>query len=269
MKINFIILSFPQFAGGKFISNCLSLSKLVCPQDSNVAKYLLNNPADYDYRLAAVLGTLPRDRRGMRDWIAKFEFGDLQLYGPTVSIWQSGMNKSPTNLVTDLLTAGFRLFITAHGGDVSVRNILTVWPNSLILQLINHVKFSEISKNLKSDNNKTLRDYAGNYCNEKYSELAGKDWPSWREFDSVGYDIQQLPNYASVREEILEFYNWKGINNKTVLFNIDESIFNQTKFLIAMEKLYKQLGLPDYNPELVGIFWRSYINLHVDTTQIL
>jgi hypothetical protein len=47
---NPIIMSFPSFTGGKFISNCLSLSKYACPQDPEAAEYLLKNQNDYDYR---------------------------------------------------------------------------------------------------------------------------------------------------------------------------------------------------------------------------
>jgi hypothetical protein len=48
MKINYnsynpIIIQFPRFAGGKFISNCLALSKHAVPQHSTMAKYLLDN----------------------------------------------------------------------------------------------------------------------------------------------------------------------------------------------------------------------------------
>jgi hypothetical protein len=68
---------------------------------------------------------------------------------------------------------------------------------------------------------------------------------------------------------ILNFYNWKNINNPTVLFNIDNSIFNRTKFLPAMKNLYRQLGLTDYNPDLIEKFWQSYMALHVDNVDLM
>ena len=268
MNDNFIIIAFPRYAGGKFISNCLSLSRFTCPQDTETAKYLLEHSDDYDYRLNSVMRTLPPTRSDMIDWISKFEFGDFQMYGPAVNSWQNGNYKPHTDLVDKLITSGFRLFLTAHGGDTAVRNLLKIWPNSTIVKLINHVEFSNISRSLKSNDNKTLEDHAGNYCEKKYTDLAGQSWPSWQQFESVGYDIRQLPDYNSIAEEILEFYNWKGIDNKTVLLDIDNSIFNQTKFLTAMENLYKQLGLTDYNPALVGKFWQSYMTLHVDNVDL-
>lgn len=268
MNDNFIIIAFPRYAGGKFISNCLSLSRHAIPQDLVAAEHLLTNSMDYQYRFSKVMETL-LPRNDMHNWISKYEFGDRQLYGTAVESWQIGNYKPHTELIGKLMASGFRLFLTAHGGDMAVRNLLKVWPNSTIVTLINHVKFSKISRGLKSNDNKTLEDHAGNYCEKKYSELAGTSWPSWQQFESVGYDIRQLSDYDSVADEILEYYNWRGINNRTILFDIDNLIFNQTKFLTAMENLYKQLGLTDYDPTLVGKFWQSYMALHVNTVDLV
>lgn len=268
MNDKFIIMSFPRYAGGKFISNCLSLSKFCCPQHPGVAKHLLNYPDDYNYRLDAVMSTLPPDRSSMIDWISKYEFGDTQLYQDSFTHWLSGNISEPSDLVNSLLNSKFYLFLTAHGGDTAVRQLLKIWPDSTIIKLINHSTFSKISKNLKSTDNKSIEEHAGNYCKQKYSELAGGNWPTWEEFESSGYDIQRLAGYDSVADEILEFYNWRNVNNKTLLFNIDHSIFNQTQFLSAMETLYFNLGLVDYNPGLISKFWQSYMALHVDNIDI-
>lgn len=268
MNDNFIIISFPRYAGGKFISNCLSLSKFCCPQDPVAAEYLLTSPADYDYRLNAIMNTLPLCRAEMTKWIDKYEFGDTQLYQQSISQWRNGIDDQPNALVTRLLKSEFRLFLTAHGGDIAVQKLLKVWPNSTIIKLINHTKFSEISRSLKSTDNKSLDDHAGNYCRSKYLELAGESWPTWDEFESVGYDIRLLNGYESVKEEILDFYNCRSINNKTLLFDVDNTIFNRTKFLAAIENLYKQLSLTDYNSELVEVFWQSYMLLHIDDVDI-
>jgi hypothetical protein len=265
MHSNFIILSFPQFAGGKFISNCLSLSKKCCPQDPQCAEYLLSNPDDYEFRFNSVMKTLPPTRKEMINWISTYEFGDAQLYGKaTFHDWLSGIATPPGILVKRLINSNFNLFITTHGNDVTTRNLLKIWPDATILKLINHTKFSNISKNLKSDGTIFSEDRSGNYCKKKYSELAGPDWPSWEEFEMAGYDIQKLDGYQTVQDEILSFYNWKNICNKTVLFDVDTAIFNQVNFLSAMRNLYEQLELPDFNPNLVGTFWQSYMSLHVD-----
>lgn len=260
----FIILSFPRFAGEKFISNCLSLSKYCCPQNPVSAKYLLGAPDDYEYRLKSVMRTLPLCRNEMTKWIEKYEFGDVQLYGSAFKQWTDGISAAPAVLVQQLIDDNFKLFLTAHGGDLPVRNLLKVWPGSAVIKLINHSQFSEISCRLKSDDKKTINDHAGNYCKQKYQELAGEIWPTWEQFESVGYNIRKLSEYSNVADEIEQFYNWDGIDQNSVLFDVDGSIFNKDTFLQAMEQLYLTLGLDDFNPNLVATFWQTYISLHID-----
>lgn len=261
-------MSFPRFAGGKFISNCLSLSKFCCPQDSVSAEYLLGFPDDYEYRLNSIMRTLPAKQSDMINWIEKYEFGDEQLYQNAFGHWKKGIQCHTNDLVNRLLKSNFKLFLTAHGGDIDVKNLLKAWPDAVIIKLINHTTFSKISQILKSSDNKSIDDYAGNYCKTKYNLLAGPQWPTWEEFESVGYDICRLSGYNSVADEILTFYNWKDVNNKTLLFDIDSAIFNQTKFLTAIEQLYIDLELSDFKPELVKTFWTSYMSLHVDNVDI-
>ena len=74
-----VIMSFLPFAGGRFLGNCLSLSKDFCPQNSIAAEYLLKKPTDYDYRLVTVLKTLPPPDQ-MHLW-QYFENKDQHLYG--------------------------------------------------------------------------------------------------------------------------------------------------------------------------------------------
>jgi len=265
-KNKFIIMSFPRFAGGKFISNCLSLSKHCCPQDPTMAKFLTKHPDDYSYRLSGILKTLPPTKSAMIDWINQYEFGDNQLYGhETVRKWQDGITCIPNTLVNEILDSGMSMFLTAHGGDTCVRNLLKVWPDSVVIKLISHTKFSKISQKLKSTDTNGVDEYAGNYSKSRYELLSGPSWPSWHEFEEVGYDINQLPKYQHVADEISTFYNWKGINEKSILFNVDKSIFEKTRFLGEMKLLYEKLSLHDYNSELISEFWQSYMTLHVDT----
>lgn len=256
-------MSFPRFAGGKFISNCLSLSKYCCPQDPVAATHLLTTADDYNYRFKSVMSTLPPTRESMNQWISNYEFGDRQLYGIAINNWQRGIEYPVPKLISQLIDSNFRLFLTAHSGEYSVRNLLKVWPNSSIVKLINHKKFSEISYRLKTTDNKTPEELAGNYCESKYNLLAGPDWPTWKEFDAVGYDISKLPQYQNVSKEIINFYNWQGIDN-IFLFDVDNSMFNRARFLEAIEELYKNLGFLDFNSNLVEKFWQSYMTLHID-----
>lgn len=265
MNENFIILNFPKFAGGKFISNCLSLSRHCCPQNLITARHLLTNPEDYEYRFHAIMSTLPSTTVDMKNWISHYEFGDQQFYGPSVVQWQFGISRAPEDLIKTLLTANFRMFLVAHNGDVAVRNLLKVWPGSSVIKLINYTKFSEISRQLKSSDKSPLDNYAGNYCKQKYTELAGVSWPSWEQFESVGYNIRLLPNYSDIADEVVQFYNWDGIDNNSVLFDIDNSIFDEVSFIENMKKLYGYFEFDDFNLDLIRQFWQAYISLHIDS----
>ena len=77
---NPIIIQFPRFAGGKFISNCLSLSKHAVPQDKTLAEYLLLRPDDYQFRFDNLINTLPPPH-DMINWITYYELGDTQFFG--------------------------------------------------------------------------------------------------------------------------------------------------------------------------------------------
>jgi hypothetical protein len=127
---------FPRFAGGKFISNCLALSKKCYPQDITCAEYLLKNPEDYKFRFDSVMKTLPPTRKEMINWISTYEFGDSRLYGmETFYNWLSGMVSPLCESVQRLIDSGSYLFITAHGGDEAVRNILKIWSNATIIKV--------------------------------------------------------------------------------------------------------------------------------------
>lgn len=264
MNDNFIIMAFPRFAGGKFLSNCLALSKHCVPQDLTAADYLVDHPDDYQYRFDCILKTLPPDQQSMIHWIPQYEFGDINLYGNIVNDWQSGAANYNLNLVTKkIIKSGLKTFLIAHGGDRQIKNFCKVWPNSSVIKLINHRAFSEISRSLKSKCEHSLDFYAGNYCKYKYDQLAGPDWPDWKSFENVGYDSRLIASIkTNIQEEILEFYNWKNINISSFVFDVDNSYFDRDRFLTAVEALYQWAKFDDFNSNLVGKFWKMYMDLH-------
>jgi hypothetical protein len=253
MKINYnsynpVIIQFPQFAGGKFISNCLALSKYAVPQDAVTANYLLDNPDDYNYRFNQVTKTLPSTVAEMRNWISKYEFGDRQQKTSLASLSNSNLN----------------FFFTAHQ-PYNTAELLTLWKNAKVLILTNFRQFSDISCKLKN-NGETIESISGNYCVEKYNLLKGPSWPTWKDFNTAKFNINNISNLpTSIRYEILEFYITS--NTDTIGFDIDNSIFEKSKFLSAIETLYHQLKYDDFNSKLVGDFWQSYIDLHIDNHQ--
>jgi len=273
MKTNFlsdnpVIIQFPRYAGGKFISNCLALSRHSVPQNKQLAEYLLENPTDYDYRLTTVLNTLPPPN-DMINWIDRYELGDMQLFGSGHLKWRRGENKNINDITTKLSNSKLKFFIVCHGGPDELINLLSVWPNAKILMLINHNKFSKISGFLKA--NSTEVDFnAGNYCKSKYELLSGPSWPSWDQFENAGFNTNNLADcQEDIRVEMNQYYKWNLIHTTPTMIDIDNSIFDQNKFLILIKHLYQILGFTDFNKELVNKFWQAYMALHVDNVDLM
>lgn len=262
MQVNYtttnpIIISYPAYSGGKFIGNCLALSRHVCPQEPKAAEYLLNNPTDYTYRLEKVLSSLPPQLK-VENW-RDFEFGDGQLYQNDFVNWfKHGKSVEPNNITAQLSNSNLRFIITDHAGPPFMHNLLAVWPNATVIRLINTRQFQEIASKLKASN-QTIEELNGNYCVEKYNLLKDPDWPSWEDFEQSGYDVSNLP--TDVQNKIQEFYPWQSVND-AILFDMDSNIFDRTKFISAIAELYKKLGLEDFNVERMEKFYDTYIELH-------
>jgi len=261
-----IILHFPRYAGGKFISNCLSLSRHACPQHASAVDYLIDNPTDYQYRFDKVMTTLP-PRDDAHNWINRYEFGDQQLFGSAALKWSNGIAIDQTTAEANrLFQAPMYFFLTSHSHP---ENLLKVWSRAKVITLINHWEFGKISKQLKSKLI-DIKNHTGNYCKEQYELLSGQSWPTWHEFESSGYNAKQfiLTHPTHIVNEMLEFYP-EYHTDTLITFDVDSCIFNQSKFLTSMEILYQKLNFDDFNTDLITKFWQAYINLHVDTSQNL
>lgn len=268
-----IIVNFPAFSGGKFIMNCLSLSKHAVPQNRKIAAHLVNHPTDYNYRLNAVLSTLP-PVHDMKSWREKWEFGDTEFFqgsfATSLDRWK--LNKNSNNdvdrLLVDIINNKMYFFVTCHGGAASMKSKIDVWPNAKIISLINSEKFWKIAINLKQPSTliPSIGDYAGNECKSKYSILKGSSWPDWELFELYHYDIDAAEKYVTINEdikkEIKEFYKWHEIPNQKFCFDVDRSFFVESNFLQQMQELYNWLGFDDYNSELLSQYYRQYISLH-------
>jgi len=260
---NPVIIQFPRFAGGKFISNCLALSKHSVPQDKTMAEYLLENSDDYDYRLNGILKTLPPIEH-ITNWINDYEYGDFNLFGMAHESWRQGLNGTLNESTVALSKSELKFFITCHG-SLELPHLLSIWPNAQIILLKNHNNFQEISAKLKQEDIFDAQWQCANQHYKTYNTLKGTSWPSWEEFEDANYDVRKLDSkYRYVSTEIEKYYVWSKINNNVYSIDVDSCIFDKEKFLQAIENLYKKLDFDDFNPELVSSFWQAYIRLHVD-----
>jgi hypothetical protein len=274
-----IVVNFPSFSGGKFIMNCLSLSKHSVPQNKKIAEYLLNNPEDYSYRLNAVISTLP-PFEDMKNWRQKWEFTDSEFYnsGNAINLFNDWKQNKSVNdntriMLSKLISKNISFFLTSHGGINNVKKIIDLWPNCKIITLINSKKFWNIAIHLKQENAGTVNfvDYVGNDCQDKYQLLKGDQWPDWNLFEQCHYDIDKVAEYVTIKQEIKQeikqFYQWHQIKNKKFCLDVDNSFFSKETFLKTINDLYNWLGFDDFNSTLVENYYQRYMLLHNITQQ--
>lgn len=268
-----VIVAFPAFAGGKFIMNCLALSRHCVPQQTSIARHLIKHPADYNYRFEAVCSTLP-PQWDLQNWRQKWEFGDTEFYkGSVRDMLESWINDRPSPvdfLLKDLIERNLCFFMTSHGGWTDVKSLLRVWPHARIILLINYARFWSLAIRLKQKTNANqsyhLRDYAGNECQDSYDLLRGPDWPDWKLFESNNYDIDKTSTYVTLNtdicNEIKQYYGWHENKNNLFCFDVDNNYFHKQKFLLTMKQLYDWMQFDDYNQALVDQYYTKYISLH-------
>jgi len=260
-----VIVNFPRFAGGKFLINCLALSQHVCIPHAKFIDHLLDNPQDKQYRLQAVLTSLPPGQSDMKNWISQWEFGEVQLFGSKFIEALKNQTLSQDQipkLIARLFESQLTIPLTCHCDTNTIKQTISYWPNSQVVNLINHEKFSAIARQLKS-NTQLHTDVAGNYCEEKYNFLSGPNWPLWQQFESVGFNVYKLNGIDPlIQQEINTYYQWQQIDCDCYQFDIDNTIFEKDLFIEAVAQLYCDLGFNDFDPDLVAVYWQRYIDLH-------
>ena len=239
-------MHFPLYTGGKFISNCLSLSKYAQPMTTKGIDHITSIPEDYEFRLELILQTLP-DRKNVHNWSA-YEFSDTRFHGSNSDI------KIHNKLDH---------FRTVHC-FTELENWLQLHNNNVIITLTNWEKFRKLAHGLKDTNNQRP---IGNEpeTHEYYQTIMGADWPDWKQFNSLGYNTTKLHRLDSeIVKEIQSYY--PIIHKHHYCFNVDDTIFNKSAFMDAMHKLYNNLGYDDFNEKPVEIYWKKYISLHTGET---
>lgn len=279
---NLIIMWYPQYAGGKFIMNCLSLSRYAVPMNTEICNYLLNHPDDYNYRLNAFLKTIP-PKHDMRRWLS-YEFNNASFYNDTTKTHSSEFDlfKRMHNgsirstgidlLISQLIDKNVDFFAETRGNNIQhLTQYLELWPNAKIIMLTNFANFQQISQSKKRNDGKSFSTahYCGNECKEKYESLKGEDWPTWEMFEKCNYNIDKVVNYVTiknqVRDEIKTFYPWHCLSSTNIFnLNVDNTFFDEDRFVKQIKLLYNWLGYDDFNETLLLKYYRPYIDIHKD-----
>lgn len=222
-----IITYFPTYAGGKFLINCLALSCHATFQHADIAlmDLQLKDADASNYYNWKVERALDSIPEG-EDKIKNWRGNEI--YGcDKLFNWASYL-PTTTNLSYAIKTLSNRddtnFFIIAHNLE-SLKKIKNLFQNAKILKIVDFFPFIEIAYNKKTMD--------GNFKKDKNF-------------------IKSISKFERDRSKI----------------NVDycisyKNIFNEELFLEELKNLYNQLGYDDFNKELVRVFYRKYISIHL------
>jgi hypothetical protein len=227
-----ILLVYPKFVGGKFISNCLALSRHCVVQHRQLAIMDINlgangfNEKYYKFKLDAVMRTLPI-KQDIAQW-AKYEYGCDKLYGINESFYKEHSiseikNKIQDNDIFNKLSDNHReSCLIAHDYRTLMKYLL-VWPKSSIIEFTDYDKFKAVATKLKNG--------------------------------VIDAEYKQADEYYRQDQDFFK------IDSKAILA-MDQILTSKESFLSSIERVYKNIGFDDFNPTLISTFYLAYMDLH-------
>lgn len=228
-----ILLNYPKYVGGKFISNCLALSRHCVVQHKQIAQLDINmtkfDDTYYKFKLATVLKTIPPDNSMVR-W-RFYEYGCKELYGVDEEFYQYRSIKEiqdyfNTNAIVQKINqAGKTSCSISHDYQTFLKYMLA-HHGAKVIEFDNFTHFRAMAALLK----------------DPHPEHVGDD-----DFISGG----------KTYDRFREFYKLDAF-----IINVDDTFFEWDRFNTMMAELYDYVEFDDYRPELVKQFWERYRALH-------
>lgn len=283
----FVVLSYPQYAGGKFLINCLSVSRSVIPLDIKAYSYLIDNPDDYEFRTKRIMSTLPAYNK-MKSWL-KVEDHTWRFYGIEPMHEQNDNNviveqiynklvsksQSVTNeMISRIIENDMLFFSETPSYELQNLNLyIKIFPNLKFIKFTNYQKFWQLARTLKNSapdlDNLSL--YFGNYCEQKYNLLKGNDWPSWSTFEKTMFNVDAIDIDNNIKAEMKIFYKSYPVfhEQQATHFDVDLCFFNKEQFCTALKELYAWLGLDDFDWNRISPYYDRYMQLHVDKAKTI
>ena len=219
---NMIILVYPEFAGGKFVSNCLSLSHHAVPQHHNnqsanttLALLDMNKTSDeYRFRRYLINNSLPPI--GNTNVWRRYEYGCFEFYGMQTSSMAVSRDMDFHAHVAPVSNSNKKFFIVAHNPD-TLQEVRNAWPNASVLSLSNYEHHQQKSISLKQRRTREIPIY--NITPNDYEHCS-----------HTHVDMSKLYDFSAWSAEI--------------------------------QRLYIHYGFDDFNQEYVREFWEKYMALH-------
>lgn len=274
---NFLIMSYPQYTGGKFIMNCLSLSRHVIPLSISAYHHLKDYPDDYNYRLNRALNTLPRSNHLMTEWLS-YEDNTGNFYGKSGSfsdvigeilteLADTNIKSNTRSMIEDIVAKKMTFFSESPFYEFQYLSMyFKIFPTLKLLQFKNFKKFHSIAISAKTNIGHLKPDnhYFGNYCKSTYDTLKGSDWPSWTKFENLYYNPNNVSASTEVVNDMLQFYKaWPKIKFENLRqLDVDNTFFNKKLFLKEIKNLYHWLQFEDFDADRIEPYYDAYISLH-------
>jgi hypothetical protein len=276
-----IIIYFPECAGGKFLSNCLSLSRHAVAQNKWVAAH------DLSYTGYNIETFLKNEFKSIQDKYEIFSGSDWPTYSDFIN----------SNLTADFpfkneifskLTRYKHAWETLDYYEFKLQSVMESLPDAenvknwlqyeygehIFFELNNH-KYTELSA-------EEIKLYPFNQIisaitdTDKYFFLGAhgkvfldaylKVWPNAKIINFVNYKkFQKLSlKLKDPTHELTDTEQLTELKNYTLNFDVDNTYFDKESFLLAIKKLYLDLDMDDFNKDLVEEFYTAYIKLHHD-----
>jgi hypothetical protein len=224
-----ILLIYPKYVGGKFIANCLALSKDCVVQDQQIAHLdLKQNPSNanyYDFKLKSVLKTLPKFEN-MSDW-GNYEYGCEDLYGINEDFYKENSIANirdrieQIDIIKVLTNNNKESCLIAHDYRTALKYLL-VYPDAKIIEFKNFDQFRANATRAKSG-------------------TIDKDYELARQYHYQDQEFFKLDSF---------------------MIDVDNTFYDWYMFSAMTARMYQYLGFEDFKSGLVHKFWSSYIELH-------
>lgn len=295
-QINFltdklIILYYPAFAGGKFLSNCLALSRYAVSQNPKTSEVDLeiNDITDItgitEYFLNLAINQYESIAGSEWPSLERLMSGEI----PMGHIQNEMEHQFPFVLADIKRHYGYSKLLSYYDIKKNIvmqslphtKNAMHEWfsrefgcyqffgqPNTIYTTLdqnqIELLKFNEVAVKASHSNKNFFL-----VAHERDGLMARlQAWPRATVLQLTNYkNFQKLagPLKTKTRRDFSRrapTISESDIKNRIIEFDVDANYFHKDKFLLAVEVLYAQLGYDDFNPELVGNFYEEYARLH-------
>ena len=265
-----VIIYYKPYAGGKFLSNCLALSKSALPQNAIISLLDLNFYKQDEHITSIILKQIEKE---LEPW--------------TGDSWPSlnDLYFKPNSFADEVLNhPRVKFLIWAYGKCLQTNQTYNDFKLESILKSLPPSK-KEFSQWLDYDFGCT--NFFGveeQSRNNSYHDFFDYFLNSNKLFFKMSHDINYLKNLLKVwpNAKIIQLYNFSKFCNiakpkadykisnfedfkilpNSITFNVDLNYFNKKRFLTSIEELYSNLGLDDFSVDRVEKFSSNYFDLH-------